>query len=124
MYKFISVCINSQEDFQDALLSDALPSLHQTRCVSISVHHRKSSSSSLITCGFDGLIVWRDCVQLQRVFALFVGHHRAEAGGRCAILVNDTIVSLGRNGDLVANRLPYARLASLLSSRLVSSARR
>ncbi|KOX79719.1 WD repeat-containing protein 96 [Melipona quadrifasciata] len=98
-----------KEDFQDALLSDALPSLHQTRCISIAVHRKKSSSSSLITCGFDGLIVWRDCAQLERVFALFVAHHRAEAGGRCAILVNDTIVSLGRNGDLVANRLPYAR---------------
>ncbi|KAF3429738.1 hypothetical protein E2986_05496 [Frieseomelitta varia] len=108
--------IELKEDFQDALLSDVLPSLHQTRCVSITVHHKKSSSPSLITCGFDGLIVWRDCAQLQRVFALFVAHHRAEAGGRCAILVNDTIVSLGRNGDLVANRLPYARLASLLSS--------
>ncbi|CAD1472325.1 unnamed protein product [Heterotrigona itama] len=101
--------IELKEDFQGALLSEALPSLHQTRCISIAVHHKKSSSSSVITCGFDGLIVWRDCTQLRRVFALFVGHHRAEAGGRCAILVNGTIVSLGRNGDLVANRLPHAR---------------
>ncbi|XP_050484629.1 uncharacterized protein LOC126870714 isoform X1 [Bombus huntii] len=96
-----------KEDFQNALLSEALPSLHQTRSISIAIHYTKSGvSSSLFTCGFDGLIVWRDCTELRRVFALFAAHHRSEAGGRRTVLFNNVVVSLGRNGDLVANRLP------------------
>ncbi|XP_043600284.1 uncharacterized protein LOC122575439 isoform X9 [Bombus pyrosoma] len=96
-----------KEDFQNALLSEALPSLHQTRSINIAVHYTKSGeSSSLFTCGFDGLIVWRDCTELRRVFALFTAHHRSEGGGRRTVLFNNVVVSLGRNGDLVANRLP------------------
>ncbi|XP_060825149.1 uncharacterized protein LOC132912056 [Bombus pascuorum] len=96
-----------KEDFHNALLSEALPSLHQTRSIVIAIHYTKSGESpNLFTCGFDGLIVWRDCTELRRVFALFAAHHRSEGGGLRTILFNNVVVSLGRNGDLVANRLP------------------
>lgn len=77
----------------------------------ISFHRSKSHDNpNLITCGFDGLIVRRDCDEPRRVFNLFAAHHRAEGGCRFASLVDDsTIVSLGRNGDLVANRSPLNR---------------
>ncbi|CAL7938344.1 unnamed protein product [Xylocopa violacea] len=100
--------IELKVNFQEASLSETLPSLHQTRGIVINVYGVKPQDSScLLTCGFDGLIILRDCNDLRRVFALFVAHHRADGGSKLAILANDIIVSLGRNGDLVANKLPY-----------------
>ncbi|XP_076759574.1 uncharacterized protein LOC143428525 [Xylocopa sonorina] len=100
--------IELKENFQNASLSETLPSLHQTGGIVINVYSAQPRDAScLLTCAFDGLIILRDCADLQRVFALFVAHHRADGGSKCAILVNDIIVSLGRSGDLVANKLPY-----------------
>ncbi|XP_076394983.1 uncharacterized protein LOC100879973 isoform X1 [Megachile rotundata] len=89
-------------DFTDASL-EALPSLHQMRKVDV----HKSSNHAIITCGYDGLVVLRDCSEPRRVFAVFAAHHREQGGCLRAILVGNTIVSLGRNGDLVACKLSH-----------------
>ncbi|OAD51937.1 WD repeat-containing protein 96 [Eufriesea mexicana] len=116
--------IELKEDPREgAFLVEALPSLHQTRGIEITVQRGKSSC--LLTCGFDGLIVGRDHVDPRRVFALLVAHHRSEGGGRRAVLVGHAIISLGRNGDLVANGLPCRRIErNDRSSRSTGSARR
>ncbi|KOC59156.1 WD repeat-containing protein 96 [Habropoda laboriosa] len=85
--------IELKNDFREAARLEALPSLHQIRGIAISAHR---PSTNLLTCGFDGLIV----------FALFAAHHRTEGGVDCAIFTDAAIVSLGRNGDLVGNKLP------------------
>ncbi|XP_076678258.1 uncharacterized protein LOC143374208 [Andrena cerasifolii] len=89
---------------REASILDALPSLHQTRNIEILVHR---GSSRLVTCGYDGLIIVRDAAEPRRVLALFQAHHRSEGGARSAVIVEDKIVSLGRNGDLVANQLSH-----------------
>ncbi|XP_076394984.1 uncharacterized protein LOC100879973 isoform X2 [Megachile rotundata] len=94
--------IGRKPDFTDASL-EALPSLHQMRKVDV----HKSSNHAIITCGYDGLVVLRDCSEPRRVFAVFAAHHREQGGCLRAILVGNTIVSLGRNGDLVACKLSH-----------------
>ncbi|XP_036145766.1 cilia- and flagella-associated protein 43 [Monomorium pharaonis] len=91
-----------QNDFQDIVLTDALFSMHQLRRIGIYV-----TSSRIITYGYDGLIVVRDSTELRRVIAIFMPHHRSQGGIKHAISsrFGEMIVSLGRNGDLVANRL-------------------
>ncbi|CAK9824827.1 Cilia- and flagella-associated protein 43 [Anthophora retusa] len=96
-----------ENDFREAVDLEVLPSLHQTRGIAISVYR---SSTDLLTCGFDGLIVSRDPAEPRRVFALFAAHHRTEGGVACAIFTDTAVVSLGRNGDLVGNRLPHRML--------------
>lgn len=70
-----------------ASLVGALPSLHQTRGIEVTVERGKG----LLTCGYDGLIVRRDEVDLRRVSALFVAHHRSEGGGRRVVLAGHAI---------------------------------
>ncbi|XP_054007643.1 cilia- and flagella-associated protein 43-like [Hylaeus anthracinus] len=98
--------IQFKANFSDAVVLDALPSLHLTRNVEIGFHRTGTRSfSRFLSCGYDGLIILRDASEPQRVLAVFVGHHRTQGGTRCAAIVGDSVVSLGRNGDLVANRL-------------------
>lgn len=63
----------------------------------------------VITYGYDGLIVVRDGMDLGRVFAIFMPHHRSKGGIKSAVCSHfgETIVSLGGNGDLVASRVRY-----------------
>lgn len=66
------------------------------------------TDSRVVTYGYDGLIVIRDGTDLSKVAAIFMPHHRGEGGIRHAVfprLAGQTIVSLGRNGDLIASRV-------------------
>lgn len=67
------------------------------------------TDSRVLTYGYDGLIVVRDSMELRKVIAVFMPHHRSKGGIKCAISsrFGETIVSLGRNGDLVASRVRY-----------------
>ncbi|XP_026674066.1 uncharacterized protein LOC113465032 [Ceratina calcarata] len=101
-----------------ASLSEALPSLHQMKGIEVQIYE-----SLLLTYGRDGLVVLRDLADPRRVLALFVAHHRDEGGVRCAVLADDAIVSLGRNGDLIASKLPYRTVGRGASSKSTSFAR-
>lgn len=94
----------SQNDFQDIVLTDALFSMHQLRKIEIYV-----TDSRVMTYGYDGLIIIRDSTELRKVIGIFMPHHRSQGGVKRAISSRsgETIVSLGRNGDLVANRIRY-----------------
>jgi len=78
--------------------------MHQLRNIGIYV-----TDSRVITYGYDGLIIIRDSTELRKVIAIFMPHHRSQGGVKRAISsrFGETIVSLGRNGDLVANRIRY-----------------
>ncbi|XP_071559950.1 cilia- and flagella-associated protein 43 [Temnothorax nylanderi] len=91
-----------QNDFQDIVLTNALSSMHQLRKIGIYV-----TDSRVITYGYDGLIIVRDSMELRKVTAIFMPHHRSQGGVKYAISsrFGETIVSLGRNGDLVAHRI-------------------
>ncbi|XP_011693346.1 PREDICTED: uncharacterized protein LOC105453253 [Wasmannia auropunctata] len=91
-----------QNDFENIVLTDALLSMHQLRNIGIYV-----TDSRVVTYGYDGLIVVRDSTELRKVIAIFMPHHRSQGGVKRAISsrFGETIVSLGRNGDLVANRI-------------------
>lgn len=67
------------------------------------------TDSRVLTYGYDGLIVVRDSMELRKVIAVFMPHHRSKGGIKCAISsrFGEMIVSLGRNGDLVASRVRY-----------------
>lgn len=67
------------------------------------------TDSRIITYGYDGLILVRDSTELRKAIAVSMPHHRSEAGVKCAIssYFGELIVSLGRNGDLVASRIRY-----------------
>ncbi|XP_014488827.1 PREDICTED: cilia- and flagella-associated protein 43-like [Dinoponera quadriceps] len=97
-----------QNDFQDVAFTKTLFSVHQMRNIGIHV-----TDSRVITYGYDGLVVVRDGTELGRVFSIFMPQHRTKGGIKSAICsrLGETIVSLGRNGDLVASRvrLPEAR---------------
>ncbi|XP_011872064.1 PREDICTED: uncharacterized protein LOC105564361 isoform X2 [Vollenhovia emeryi] len=97
-----------QNNFQDIVLTDALFSMHQLRNIGMYV-----TDARVITYGYDGLIIVRDSTALGKVIAIFMPHHRSQGGVTRAITsrFGETIVSLGRNGDLVANRirLPEAK---------------
>ncbi|XP_076296042.1 cilia- and flagella-associated protein 43 [Lasioglossum baleicum] len=98
--------IEFESDFQEATLTEVVPSLHRTRNHGIGLHRGRSRDRAiLLACGYDGSIVARDDARTLRAFAVFVAHHRSEGGTRSAVLVAATIVSLGRNGDLAANRI-------------------
>ncbi|XP_033342623.2 cilia- and flagella-associated protein 43 [Megalopta genalis] len=95
--------IEFEAEFREATLIDVVPSLHRTRNLGIGLHRRTRDHALLLACGYDGSIVVRE--NTLRALLVFVAHHRSEGGTRSAMLVGDAIVSLGRNGDLVANRL-------------------
>lgn len=94
----------SQNDFQDIVLTEAYSSMHQTRNIGI-----YATDSRIVTYGYDGLVVIRDSTELRKVIAIFMPHHRSKGGTRFAVLSHsgETIVSLGRNGDVVASRVRY-----------------
>ncbi|KAL0119320.1 hypothetical protein PUN28_009711 [Cardiocondyla obscurior] len=94
--------IEIQNNFQDIVLKDALFSMHQLRNIGIYV-----TDSRVITYGYDGLIIVRDNTELRKVAAILMPHHRSQGGIKLAISsrFGETIVSLGKNGDLVANRI-------------------
>lgn len=100
--KFIKFFL--QNNFQDIVLTDALFSMHQLRKIEIYI-----TDSRVITYGYDGLIIIRDSTELRKVIAIFMPHHRSQGGIKCAISLRfgEMIVSLGKNGDLVANRIRY-----------------
>jgi len=93
-----------QNNFQDIVLTDALLSMHQLRNIGIYV-----TDSRIITYGYDGLIIVRDNMEPRKVIAIFMPHHRTQGGVKSAISsqFGEMIVSLGRNGDVVANRIRY-----------------
>ncbi|EZA53241.1 hypothetical protein DMN91_004557 [Ooceraea biroi] len=97
-----------QNDFQDIKLTRALFAVHQMRNIGIFV-----TNSRVITYGYDGLVIIRNSIDLCKVAAVFMPHHRSKGGIKYAVSsrLGETIVSLGRNGDLVASRvrLPEAR---------------
>lgn len=78
--------------------------MHQLRKIEIYV-----TDSRVITYGYDGLIIIRDSAELRKVIAIFMPQHRSQGGVKRAISsrFGEMIVSLGRNGDLVANRIRY-----------------
>ncbi|XP_078038699.1 cilia- and flagella-associated protein 43 [Augochlora pura] len=98
--------IEFEAEYREATLTDVVPSLHQTRNLGIGLHRGTRDHALLLTCGYDGSIVARE--NTLRALFVFVAHHRSEGGTRSAVVVGDLIVSLGRNGDLVANRMPEA----------------
>ncbi|XP_072759720.1 cilia- and flagella-associated protein 43 [Anoplolepis gracilipes] len=107
-----------QNDFQDVILMEVLSSMHQMRNIGIYV-----TDSRVLTYGYDGLIVVRDNMELRKVIAIFMPHHRSEGGIKCAISsrFGETIVSLGRNGDLVASRVRLSETrTNLTESKTVS----
>lgn len=83
---------------------EALFSMHQMRNIGMYV-----TDSRVITYGYDGLIIVRDNMELHKVIAIFMPHHHSKGGIKYAISsrFGETIVSLGRNGDLVASRVRY-----------------
>ncbi|KAG5339959.1 CFA43 protein, partial [Acromyrmex charruanus] len=91
-----------ENNFQDIVLTDALLSKHQLRNIGIYV-----TDSRIVTYGYDGLIIVRDNMELRKVIAIFMPHHRTQGGVKSAISLQfgEIIVSLGRNGDVVANRI-------------------
>ncbi|KAK2579342.1 hypothetical protein KPH14_008293 [Odynerus spinipes] len=89
-----------KNDFGNFVLTEALPSMHKLKNIRIYV-----GRDNLITFGYDGLIVMRDNADLRRVTAIFMSHHRNDGGIKSAIVLGETIVSLGKNGDLIANKL-------------------
>lgn len=107
-----------QNDFQDIVLTDALLSMHQLRNIGIYV-----TDSRIVTYGYDGLIIVRDNMELRKVIAIFMPHHRTQGGVKRAISsqFGEMIVSLGRNGDLVANRIRYFIFICSLKSLLTKS---
>lgn len=100
--KFIKLFL--QNDFQNIVLAEALSGMHQMRNFGIYV-----TDCRIITYGYDGLIIIRDSTELRKAIAVFMPHHRSEAGIKYAISsrFGELIVSLGRNGDLVASRIRY-----------------
>ncbi|KAL6445963.1 hypothetical protein ACFW04_000971 [Cataglyphis niger] len=107
-----------QNDFQDIILTEALFSMHQLRNIGIYV-----TDSRVLTYGYDGLIIVRESMELRKVIAIFMPHHRREGGIKCAISsrFGETIVSLGRNGDLVGSRVRLSEArTNLAESRAVS----
>lgn len=76
--------------------------MHQLKNIEVYVDR-----DHIITFGYDGLIVIRDNTNIRRILAIFMAHHRNERGIRSARTINETIVSLGKNGDLIANTLWY-----------------
>ncbi|XP_029667223.1 cilia- and flagella-associated protein 43-like [Formica exsecta] len=107
-----------QDDFQDIILTEALFSIHQMRNIGIYM-----TDSRVLTYGYDGLIVVRDSMELRKVIAVFMPHHRSKGGIKCAISsrFGEMIVSLGRNGDLVASRVRLSETrTNLAESRAVS----
>lgn len=67
-----------------------------------------ATDSHVITYGYDGLIVIRSSAELRKAIAIFMPHHRREGGvKKCAVSsrFGEIIVSLGRNGDLVATQI-------------------
>ncbi|XP_032687920.1 cilia- and flagella-associated protein 43-like [Odontomachus brunneus] len=119
--------IEIQNNFQDITLTKTLFSVHQLRNIGIHV-----TDSRIITYGYDGLIVIRDGAELGRVFAIFMPHHRSKGGIKSVVCSrfgemnrrneSEIIVSLGRNGDLVASRvrLPETR-ANLVETEAAST---
>ncbi|XP_043265656.1 cilia- and flagella-associated protein 43-like [Colletes gigas] len=98
--------IRFKANFGEAVVLDAVPSLHRTRNVQVGFDRVGTRDCSLLlTCGYDGLIVLRDTGEPQKVLAVFPGHHRSQGGVQWAAIVGDAVVSFGRNGDLVANKL-------------------
>ncbi|XP_046600315.1 cilia- and flagella-associated protein 43 isoform X3 [Neodiprion lecontei] len=111
-----------QSDFKGIRLIQALPSGHQLRnpWVYTDRHH-------VVTAGYDGLVIVRDGVNLEKVIAMFAPHHRQEGGTRMAIAspCGSMILSLGRNGTLVVTELSYrepnARVLNKANVKLDSS---
>ncbi|XP_067208945.1 cilia- and flagella-associated protein 43-like [Linepithema humile] len=91
-----------EDDFQNIVLAEALSEMHQMRDFGIYV-----TDSRIITYGYDGLIIVRNSTELHKAIAAFMPHHRSEAGIKYAISSHfgELIISLGRNGDLVASRI-------------------
>nr|KAF7400221.1 hypothetical protein H0235_015958 [Vespula pensylvanica] len=89
-----------QNDFNDLVLTEALPTMHELKNIEVYVDRDR-----IMTFGYDGLIVIRDNKNIRRILAIFMAHHRNECGIRSATTINETIVSLGKNGDLIASKL-------------------
>ncbi|XP_047366937.1 cilia- and flagella-associated protein 43-like isoform X2 [Vespa velutina] len=89
-----------KDDFNDLVLTEALPTMHRLKNIQVYVDRDR-----IITFGYDGLIVIRDNTNIRRILAIFMVHHRNEGGIRSATTINETIVSLGKNGDLMASKL-------------------
>lgn len=100
---------------------EALFSMHQMRNIGMYV-----TDSRVLTYGYDGLIIVRDNIELHKVIAIFMPHHRRQGGIKCAISsrFGETIISLGRNGDLVASRVRYFAFICFLHSRILKLLRK
>jgi len=100
---------------------EALFSMHQLRNIGMYV-----TDSRVVTYGYDGLIIVRDNMELHKVIAIFMPHHRSKGGIKCAISsrFGETIVSLGRNGDLVASRVWYFSFICFLHNRILKLLRK
>ncbi|XP_014598768.1 PREDICTED: cilia- and flagella-associated protein 43-like [Polistes canadensis] len=89
-----------KNDFNDVTLTEALPTMHELKNIEVDIN-----CDSLITFGYDGLIVIRNSTNLRMIYGIFMAHHRKENGIRSAKIISETIISLGKNGDLIANKL-------------------
>lgn len=87
-------------------LCQAEHSSHKLRSFDISV---SGISKHLITSGYDGYIIIREMSNLAKALNTFMAHHRQERGTKTSILTaNDIVISLGRNGSLIAFEIWYA----------------
>ncbi|KAI4503920.1 hypothetical protein M0802_001323 [Mischocyttarus mexicanus] len=89
-----------KNDFNDLILTEALPTMHELKNIEVNIN-----CNSLITFGYDGLIVIRNNTNLRMIYDIFMTHHRNEKGIRSAKIISEMIISLGKNGDLIANKL-------------------
>ncbi|XP_043487317.1 cilia- and flagella-associated protein 43-like [Polistes fuscatus] len=110
-----------KNDFNDVTLTEALPAMHELKNIEVDIN-----CDSLITFGYDGLIVIRNTTNLRMIYAIFMAHHRNENGIKSAKIISETIISLGRNGDLIANKLcrRYVQLKTIsinVDSRFLNS---
>ncbi|XP_015171771.1 PREDICTED: uncharacterized protein LOC107064035 [Polistes dominula] len=89
-----------KNNFNNVTLTEALPTMHELKDIQVDIN-----CDSLITFGYDGLIVIRNNTNLRMIYAIFMAHHRNENGIRSVKIINETVISLGKNGDLIANKL-------------------
>ncbi|XP_043274409.1 cilia- and flagella-associated protein 43-like isoform X3 [Venturia canescens] len=95
-----------KDDFEELTLTEALASNHQLRSIKIDLN-----DNFVLTCSYDGLIILRNRINPQEVLSIFMAHHRLEGGAKVAIMsvCDNSVVSLGRNGDLVATKIRHLK---------------
>ncbi|XP_063981248.1 cilia- and flagella-associated protein 43-like [Diachasmimorpha longicaudata] len=94
--------IKCEDNFEKFSLTNALSSSHRLRDVKINTDTRY-----VVTSGYDGLVVIRNRSNLCQLIAVFATHHRQEGGVKQTVLClcNNILVTLGKNGNLVATKI-------------------